>query len=216
PRPAGVRPDKEVRPMRSAVVLLILSTGASGLSAAELDVVRLRQAARLPSTEAMVGFGWNSTRGFHLPGPPPDPRPEIERLQKALTGDMRDAERYLQLASLYTEQKDAPRSQEAGEKAVDLYRQQLKSESANGALMARLGQALDGCNKKTEAERVLRQAVPTAPADPETWLALAYFLTGRGMAILVDATPDPGKPHRGGEVLVLAMNGRISRGVGEE
>jgi tetratricopeptide (TPR) repeat protein len=198
--------------MRRAVALLVLLLTGSALFAGEPDRVKLRQAAHLPSIEAMTGIQWDSDRGFYLAGAPADPRPEIDRIRKAMTGDARDADRYRRLAELYTQLKDGPQSLQPGARAVELYRQTAKAEPNNGAVLARLGEALDGAGEKEEAEAVLRRAVSVSPDEPATWLALGSFLTGRTASALL---PTPGQRCNGAEALALAMSGRVSRQAGE-
>jgi tetratricopeptide (TPR) repeat protein len=199
--------------MRNAVALLVLLLGGRALLAGEPDRVKLRQAPRLPSAEASVGVVWDSGRGFSLPGEPADPGPEIDGLRKAMTGDASDAERYHHIAELYGRRKDEPRAREAGGRAIELYRQRVNAEPNNGALLARLGEALDGAGDAKEAETVLRRATSVSPDDPATWMALGSFLTGQTGAAMLQQTP--GKRCNGAEVLALAMSGRVPRQAGE-
>jgi tetratricopeptide (TPR) repeat protein len=156
-----------------------------------VDRAKLRQAAALPHVAVMFGIYFNSIDGIVLTGDEPDHAEEIAALEKALKNDATDAARYARLSDLYSKTRDKKRSEDTGQKAVELYRRQIKKEPDNARLLTELALSLDWVDDAVETEKLLRRASQLAPRDWFCKDALGQFLTSRALRSLVDYGTDP-------------------------
>jgi tetratricopeptide (TPR) repeat protein len=144
------------------------------------DPARLREAVHLPSVTLMAGIGFNTVDGLVLPGDTQETAAEIAVLEKALTHDASDAARHLRLAELYGKANDKKRADAAGERAVRLYRQQVRARPDDGRPLTGLGLACHQVGKKDEAEAALRRAVRLF-GDWSCQVALGRFLIAQAL-----------------------------------
>lgn len=147
----------------------------AGRSDAGVDKARLRELSQLPESEVRINFTFSSLHGFCL-GDTPNPRPEIERLQKQMKGDAGDVERCLRLGRLYANIDRDREAKEVRAQAIALCRQQVRQYPEDMSWLARLGEALIWADEEKEAEPLLRRAVQQAPNEGRAWLALAECL----------------------------------------
>ncbi len=176
---------KEVRSMRiRIVVLMLVAAMASRVAAQQVDKEKLRKAAKMPTMSFEVALYFSPTRGFVLSEDKAELTAEVAAIQKAMKGDASDAERYHRLGELYKELKDHDRKEKARDKAVDLYRQLVKSQPNDGRVLAQFGAALSDVGKDEESETVLRQAVKLAPQEWRCWTALGEFLQNKSLSVL--------------------------------
>lgn len=168
---------------------LLVSLGSMiVVPAQEVDKEKLRQLAKLPKINLSFGMLLSNLKGFQTleeslektdaPG-------AITALQKELKGDVTDAERYFRLGGLHQQQKDKARVKEAFEKAVELYRLQVKASPNDGRLMSALGESLQMAERFEEAETFVRRAVTVAPNDWKCWTTLGRFLLGKSWSALL-------------------------------
>jgi tetratricopeptide (TPR) repeat protein len=154
------------------------------------DPARLRAAVHLPTVTLVAGIGFNTEDGLVLPGDAQETAAEIAALEKALVHDASDAARHLRLAELYGKAKDQKRADAAGERAVRLYRQQVRARPDDGRPLAGLGLAFHQVGKKDEAEAALRRAVRLSAGDWSCQVALGRFLTAQALDTAVGRLGD--------------------------
>jgi tetratricopeptide (TPR) repeat protein len=181
----------------TAVLFTLLVT--SNVLSQEADKALLREAARTPTLTICFGIGFNTAEGLVLPSDPQDKLAEIAALEKALQGTLADAASYLRLSRLY---RDKQQADAACNKAVELYRQQVKAQPDNARLRAELGLALHATEKNEEAETLLRQAAQDGARDWCCQLALGRLLTDQAFDILL-----PG----GGNVMQLLDTSTVEK-----
>ena len=169
----------------SRLLLAALLIGALHAAAPATSKERLRRLVRLPSVSVHVAAALDPTRGFDLTWPRVEAAKEVAEVKQSLRRDAGDAARYGRLAALYSELGDAPRSQAALKRALELYRQQAAGESDNGKLMAGYGETLRLLGQYDEAQRVLRRAVKAAPKEWQCHAALGRCLASQALAALL-------------------------------
>ncbi len=175
--------------MRARMVLVALILSAGRVEAGAIDKPKLRELAKLPEISVIASVVMSSTFGFTLNEEHPDPAAEIARLQKQLTGDAGDVERYQRLGKLYHKTGKDKESEEAYSKCVALCREQVSKHPEDMRWLARLGDALTDNGQDEEGEKLLRRAVKEAPDDWWAWLALARNLDVRAVrAVMGDRT----------------------------
>jgi tetratricopeptide (TPR) repeat protein len=151
---------------------------------------RLRRLARLPILSVRFTAALDPMRGFDLTWPRVEAAKQLAEVNQSLRGDASDAARYGRLAALYSELGEAPRSQAALKRALELYRQQGAGESDNGELMAGYGETLRLLGQYDEAQRVLRRAVKAAPKEWKCHAALGRCQASQGLAaVFAEASP---------------------------
>ncbi len=136
----------------------------------------LRKLVKLPTITFPANWQFDPEHGFTLGSGEPDVLAQISTLRKEMQGDNSDAERYMSIAELYSSINESTKAKHTCDRAVGLYRKQVDMQPDDGVLLAKLGQALEGAGKTTEAESVLRRAVRTKPKEWECWVALGRFL----------------------------------------
>jgi tetratricopeptide (TPR) repeat protein len=197
--------------MRNALALVVLAALGTGIAPAQqVNKEALKQAARLPRISLFTGVKC-SEEGYGLLGERLEPDLEIAALRKALKDDASDAERHLRLSQLYLDAHDQRQAQEAAAKAVEQFRQRLKTQPNSGALLAQLGQALDLLGKRDDAETTLRQAVKAAPDDYHCWLPLGKFLTCRAVDVLLGSTDKRDAVFDFEKTVQLAAAGKLAK-----
>jgi internalin A len=198
--------------VKMRIVCLALLVLAVPTGAAEINKSRLRELAKLPTITFEFGVKFSTSDGFVMGGRKPDYLAEIARIRKDLTGDDRDAERYLRMGVLYAKLDRGREAKEASQKAVDLCRQQAKAHPDDMSRLALLGEALVCDNQGEEGEALLRRAVKTAPKEWRAWLVLgkrvddraageivgdmplsAHFIGGKAMLKIFEKKPQPEK-----------------------
>lgn len=159
---------------RTALIALVLLAGRA--QAAEVNKVRLRELADLPTINVTAGIGFSTIYGFSFNDAKPDPEAEIARLRKQLQGDASDAERYQRLGLLLAKTDHKKESDEAYARAVALCREQVREHPDGMRWLARLGAALVDAGQSAEGEKLLRHVVEKAPKEWRAWLALARYV----------------------------------------
>jgi tetratricopeptide (TPR) repeat protein len=172
-----------VKSTLSAAVCVVLLSGT--VAADEIDKDKLRQAVRLPSVSVQFGVWFNSGDGMILNGAEIDVADDIAAVEKSLKGDASDGPRLLNLVELYAKVKDKKKAEAAREKALALYREQVKARPDDGKLLGELGMALYLKDDNDEAEQTLRRALELAPKDWYPRVALGRLLTERALEALV-------------------------------
>jgi len=131
----------------------------------------LRRLVKLPTMAFRPGFVFSPDLGFGCVGEPLDlnklkpPAARIAELQQEIRDGVRDPERFSELGRLYAKLKDKARAQAARERAVELWRAQVKDHPEQVWLRSQLGTALVAADQKVEGEALLREAVALTPED---------------------------------------------------
>jgi tetratricopeptide (TPR) repeat protein len=115
---------------------------------------------------------------------------KIETLTKQCKGDLSDAERYLELSSLYDEIKSQELSDQAADKAVGLFRKRVDLQPNDTQLSVNFARALLAANKTNEAEVILRKAVRLEPKQWRPKVALGNFLFDQSKRVLAARLPE--------------------------
>jgi tetratricopeptide (TPR) repeat protein len=149
----------------------------------EPDKKKLQQTVRIPRIGASAGFGIDGERGLLVPTDVSqrDPSAEIAEWQKKLKGNADDAYVYGVLGRLYAAKGDEEEGKKATKKSIELYRQSVRSNPADGRALYGLANALADARETKEAESVRRKAVEVAPDDWRNWNALGDLLLGRAL-----------------------------------
>ncbi|MHB8523446.1 MAG: tetratricopeptide repeat protein [Limisphaerales bacterium] len=208
--------SNEWNTLSGRVLLLLLATAVSSLGAAlETGKTRLLRLVQLPHVDASVAVGFNPAFGFFLASD--DQKPDateiaegIAALKKEVTGESADAARYERLGDLYSVSDDSTNAHLAYAKAVALYRKRVEQQPENGGLLAEFGEALEGVEKHTEAESVLRKAVRIAPEDWKCWTSLGGFLDSQGNKALPQAGKSRQTTRKGGVNSAVTLPDRPS------
>jgi tetratricopeptide (TPR) repeat protein len=180
--------------MRNGVVLLALAILASEAASQGINKEKLRQAARMPEPSLLGGVSFHPIVGFYLLFDPPDVRPEIAGLRKALKNDAKDAERWFRLGQLYDWIGDEKEGRSVWARATRLYRARLAASPDNSKLLRRLALCLEDGNP--EQETLLRRAIKIGPGDWEAWAALGEQLVTRAhLSLLSEKDKADGKFH---------------------
>src|SRR5579872_3104070 len=126
--------------MRKGIALLALAILSGSTAAQDVNLARLREAARMPSVYVGFGLRINSVRGLSrvLVDDRPDLRSQIAALRKQLRGDATDADRYFRLRQLHERLEDDKGVEDAARRAVELYRRRLKATPKDPHLLTRL------------------------------------------------------------------------------
>lgn len=163
--------------MRAIFVLscLLMTLTVRGATP-EVGKDTLRKLVKLPTITFPANWQFDPEHGFTLGSGDPDVLAQISALRKKMQRNNSDAERYLRIAELYSSINESSKAKHTCDRAVDLYRKQADMQPDNGIWLTKLGQALEGAGRTTEAESVLRRAVRTAPKEWECWVALGQFL----------------------------------------
>ncbi|HEY7331037.1 MAG TPA: hypothetical protein VH592_25595 [Gemmataceae bacterium] len=176
--------------MKAWTPLLALVVFAGQTAAAEIDKAKLRklaeQLASLPFCDTFrYSIVFSSSEGFKLYSEKTEsPVLQIDRVRKELKDDDTDAERYLRLAVLYLKVKDEKASNDAGSRAIDMFRRQVQKYPHDMHRLAQLGDALCCNGEIKEGEAILRRAVKEAPNDWHTWIMLGKCLDDRATQII--------------------------------
>ena len=162
--------------------LLAVFTVTGGARAVDRD--KLRKAVSLPLDEVKVGFGFNDRGGF-TQSTKPRPRPEeIAEIEKNLKGDVTDAERYYDLASLYSRAGQRAKAEQAGRKCITLLRKQMEERPDDNTTRILLAQALQVVEELQEAEVLLRRVVKDCPKDWHAWVELGQLLAKKSYKVV--------------------------------
>jgi tetratricopeptide (TPR) repeat protein len=169
----------------SAILVL-----ASPAAADEIDKAKLRDVVSLPALNLKFGVGFDSRQGVSGLDAERDAQVEIAQLNKAMKGSASDAARHARLAELYDMLHDKEKSQKAAVHAVDLYRQQRKTDPDNGRLLSKLALALLWADDSEKAEKAARHAVELAPREWECHLTLGRVLSDKALFKVTDGASD--------------------------
>jgi tetratricopeptide (TPR) repeat protein len=142
----------------------------------EMGKEKLRKLVRLPAVVFPVEWQFDPERGFVLGSGDCEARARISEIEKELTTDASDAERYESLGDLYSSVNDLKDAATAWSTASGLYRRRVELQPENGLLLAGFGRALQHTDRAPEAESILRRAVQIEPKQWRCWVALGRFL----------------------------------------
>ncbi len=181
------------------VALAAILAGAQVAPAANKE--KLRYGLRLPQLNLVTGFAL-SADGVIIAAEAEaddgeettDVLAEAVAIEKTMTGNSQDAERYGKLSKLYARAKEPVKARRARDRAIALYRQRLEAEPDNGQAMVSLGESLWAADQIDESEKVLRHAVRTAPREWRGWISLGQVLGDRAVEAL--AGKDAAAAHR--------------------
>ena len=144
-------------------------------AAPQFDTERLRSLLELPSVNVEMGLEFNSQGRYlinqqRLESFSTNSAPErLAQARNALKTDEGNAERWEALADLYATLEDASNVTLARNKAIELYRQGVRTDPGNAQLKCRLGSLLP---TGPEAEALLRSATAQAPGNWRGWVGL--------------------------------------------
>jgi tetratricopeptide (TPR) repeat protein len=133
------------------------------------DAVRFRKLAYLPGTNTAWMFG--EVKPVTLYKRPADGTARIAELEKGLKGDTSDAERYMELAELYSGLYPNERRDEALAKALPILKKRIGIEPNNAWLHALYSHA--NYRNATESVAAAQEAVRLAPDDWRCWFVLS-------------------------------------------
>ena len=132
--------------MRAIFLLFcwLLALAAQGATP-EVGKDRLRTLIKLPTVSFPANWQFDPERGFTIGSSDADVLAQISTLRRDLQGDNTDAERYLDIADLYSSIKESAKAARNCEEAMALYRSQTQSE--DGLWLAKYGRALAGAGR---------------------------------------------------------------------
>jgi tetratricopeptide (TPR) repeat protein len=139
-----------------------------------IDTKKLRELISWPRVHVDASWRMGAREGF-LFGKP-DWTARIAETRKRVRGDASDAERYHEIANSYSHLDDDKNAHAAFEHAAVIYRQQLREQPNNPALLSALGDLLVDFDQDEEGEQLLRRAVKLAPGDWHCWVNLGCYL----------------------------------------
>lgn len=176
--------------MTGLVAAALLGAAAPPMAGAQaagdpVDKAKLRQAAAFPVITLQPSMTFTAQGGYRSSSDMRDLPAEIAALQKTLAARPDDAEGRSRLGRLFQDTGDPVRAKEAHRQAAALYRLQAAARPGDGKTLAALGASLAAAGQTVEAEAALRRAVRAAPGRPETWTALAEFLSYQAGAALL-------------------------------
>jgi tetratricopeptide (TPR) repeat protein len=183
--------------MRKSLILLNLSLALS-LSAAtpELGKDKLRELVKLPTISFQPSWNFDAEHGFIIGSNEHEVSNKLSVLRQELKHDDSDAERYLRMGELYTSVNRGANAHAYFAQAVSLYRRRVDAQPDDPQLLTGFGRALQGAEKRSEAESVLRKALQLAPKDAQCWIALGRFLDAGARHGLFEM-PSPGDDNDG-------------------
>ena len=161
--------------MRRWCILLACCVAVIGKSGAQsFDAKALRDVVEMPKTTVWFGVGFDSaTRSIKMTGDKEERPARIAAIEKALVGDMRDAERLGQLADLY---ENESKSKETAARGLALAKQLVAANPTRSDGHRILGEAFERVDERGEAEKAFREAVRLGPESERCWSALGTFL----------------------------------------
>jgi tetratricopeptide (TPR) repeat protein len=185
--------------MRNILILCGFFWGMSlGATTPELGKDKLRKLVKLPTVSFQSSWGFDAERGFVLGSNEHETSNRIAALRVELKNNDSDAECYLHLGELYLGINRLSNAHGAFAQAATLFRRRVESRPDDALLLAGFGRALQGADKKSEAESVLRKAVQLAPKEAKCWIALGRFLDSRAHHALLELpTPADGDSATG-------------------
>lgn len=202
PAAAPCRWPEEVGRMGARMPLVALAAvlaGAQVAPAANKD--KLREALVHPNVTITMGFLCNADgviagtdAEIDTGEEATDIPAEVAAVEKAMTGDARDAERYFELSKLYRKAKDTAKAQDACDRAIPLYLRWLDTEPDRVQSLVALGELLWAADQTDKSETVLRRAVRVAPREWRAWISLGQVLGDRAVEAL--AGKDAAAAHR--------------------
>jgi tetratricopeptide (TPR) repeat protein len=161
------------QPLLPSLPAPVLPPAPLAVASLPLDKGKLRQLAYMPNCDLRINFG--DVGGLVLDSKTrkrQDPAERIAELEKELKGDASDAERDLELAGLYEQQK---RSREvcdaAYARAREHFKERVQAEPTSGWLHAQYADALMPQVAAAAAQAL--EAVRCAAADYRCWQQLA-------------------------------------------
>lgn len=152
----------------------------------ELGKDKLRNLVKLPTIGFQPSWGFDAERGFILGLNEHEVSNRIFSIRSDLKHDDSDAESCLTLAELYSSINRPANARASYSQAVNLFRHRMDRQPDDPLLLAGFGRALQGVDKQSEAESVLRKAVLIAPKESKCWIALGRFLDSRAQHALLD------------------------------
>lgn len=154
---------------------------------------RIEQLTRLPQVSFTTGLSFHPIRGYTLMTAEGAQVRDIEELRRRLVGNASDAPLYAQLADRLAELGEGRLSDQALARAAELYRQQGAEDSQDADLVAGYAKVLQTQGRAAEAERLLRQAVQSAPDRWRPQALLAQVLAGTALRTIIPS--EPGNPE---------------------
>jgi tetratricopeptide (TPR) repeat protein len=143
--------------------LLLLLPGfllfATVTRAATPEAKRYREMARLPEIDLNFGMAFTSADGLRITAEPAEIAEEMSALEKKMSQETPDAERYLQLADFQRRMGQKTAESNSVAKAVQLARRRVEAQPASASAATILGRALTAEGEWQEAESVFRRAI---------------------------------------------------------
>ena len=163
--------------MKSILIAIFLAAAFSAPATAPLrGGDRLRELVVFP--EMSINFKWgiscqNNEWGIYQTMDLPD---AIAEQREKLKRQSDDAKQLMQLGYLLDQNGETNESQSCYQKAEQLCRNKVAANPQDGLSLTELGVALDGLDKKDEAEHNFRKATLVSSNEWKCWVGLGNFL----------------------------------------